>query len=76
MVLHQWGVKKKILGFQNSPPTGRPSLVYDLETLYGEVNFQLTNAKVSFKCRNKFHLPLRTVVLVFSVQSDCKLCPF
>ena len=69
------GSETDILGFQTSPPTGRPSLVYDLETLYGEVDFKLANAKVSFKCRNKFHLPLRTVVLVFSVQSEHKLCP-
>ena len=43
------GSETEILGFQTSPPTGRPSLVYDLET-YGEVNFELTNAKVGLKC--------------------------
>ena len=36
----------------------------------------IINTKVSCKCRNKLHLPLRTVVLVFSVQSEGKVCPF
>ena len=56
--------------------TGSPSSAYDLYTLYGKIYFQLINAKITCKCRNKFHLPLRTVVLVFSVQSEGKLCPF
>ena len=47
---------------------GSPSSVYDLKPLYGKINFELINAKISCKCRNKLHLPLRTVVLVFSVQ--------
>ena len=35
----------------------------------------MLNAKVSCKCRNKVHLPIRTVVLIFSVQSERKLSP-
>ena len=31
---------------------------------------------MSCKCRNKLHLPLHTGVLLFSVQSEGKLCPF
>ena len=30
------------------------------------------NAKISCKCRNELHLALRTVVHVFSVQSEGK----
>ena len=55
---------------------GSPSSVYDLKTLYGKINFELINAQKSCKCRNKLHLPLCPAVLVFSVQSEGKLCPF
>ena len=40
------------------------------------LNFELINAKISCKCRHKLHLPLRTVVLVISVQLEGKLCTF
>ena len=43
---------------------------------YGKIKFEPINAKVSCKCRNKLHLALRMVVLIFSVQSERKLCPF
>ena len=33
---------------------------------------ELVNAKISCKCKNKLHLPLRKVVFVFSVQSEGK----
>ena len=47
---------------------------YTIYRLYsGKINFELINAKISCKCRNKLHLPLRTVLLVFSVQSEGKL---
>ena len=46
--------------------------VYDLQTLYGKTYFELINAKISCKCRNKVRLPLHTVVLVFSVKSEGK----
>ena len=41
-----------------------------------KIKFELVNDKISCKCRSKLHLPLRTVILVFSVQSEGKLCPF
>ena len=59
-----------------SSSLGSPISVYDLYTLCGTINFELINAKVGCKCRNKIHLPVRTVVLVLSVQSERKLCPF
>ena len=40
---------------------------------YGLTYFELINAKISCKCRKKVRLPLHTVVLVFSVQSEGKL---
>ena len=65
----------EMLGWLNLG-TGSPSSVYDSSTLYEKLNFDLINAKVSCKNRNKLYLPLCTVVLVFSVQSERKLCPF
>ena len=71
------GTPSLIIRFQNNCLKHRqPKLVTRfIEFLYGKIYFELINAKVSCKCRNKLHLPLRTVVLVFSVQSEGKLCP-
>ena len=58
------------------PKHRQPKLGTQFIEFVWENSFELINAKISCKCRNKLHLPLRTVVLVFSVQSEGKLCPF
>ena len=63
------------LTFINTFDHRQPKLAVPFVDFVWEINFELKNAKVSCKCRNKVHLPLRTVVLIFSVQSECKLSP-
>ena len=61
--------------FINTFDHRQPKLGIPFIDFVWEVNFELINAKVSCKCRNKAHLPLRTVVVIFSVQSERKLSP-
>ena len=72
-----WGLRfsstERRLGTIDCSIIGSPSSAYDLQPLYGKINFVLVNAKVSCECRKKLHLPLPTVVLVFSVHSEGKL---
>ena len=59
-----------------TPDHRQPKLGIRFIEFVWKINFELINVKISCKCRNKLRLPLRTVVLVFSVQSEGKLCPF
>ena len=51
-------------GTHRKPKLGVRFIDFEWENI-----LKLINAKVSCKCRNKLHLPVRTVVLVFSVQT-------
>ena len=72
-----WAYLRKGLGGSTKVPFSvGPQAAQVRYTIYRLGRGKLTlsfNAKISCKCRNKLHLPLRTVVLVFSLQSEGKL---